>query len=57
MPAIYGGDHSYMFDALEEKPSLEQPEALDAYGDVALGVECAWPTADSGLLPQAPQQS
>jgi hypothetical protein len=45
-----------MFDALEET-SPEQPVALDAYGDVALGVECAWPTADSGLLPQVPQQS
>jgi hypothetical protein len=45
-----------MFDPIEEA-SLEQPEARDAYGDVALGVECAWPTADSGLLPQEPQQS
>jgi hypothetical protein len=45
-----------MFDPLEEA-SPQQPEALDVYGDVALGVECAWPTADSGLLPQAPQQS
>ena len=44
-----------MFDPLEEA-GLEQPEALDAYGDVALGVECAWPTADSGLLPQETQQ-
>jgi len=26
-------------------------------GDVPLGVECAWPTPESGLLPQAAQES
>jgi hypothetical protein len=26
-----------------ENESIEQAEAIDPYGDVALGVECAWP--------------
>jgi hypothetical protein len=26
-----------------ESQSVEQAEARDPYGDVALGVECAWP--------------
>jgi hypothetical protein len=26
-----------------ENPSIEEAENRDPYGDVALGVECAWP--------------
>jgi hypothetical protein len=26
-----------------ETPSIEETQNLDPYGDVALGVECAWP--------------
>jgi hypothetical protein len=40
-----------------EEIVLEQAEHVDPYGDVALGVECAWPTIESGLLPQAAQDS
>jgi hypothetical protein len=32
-----------MRDMSDEAQSLETPP-LDPYGDVALGVECAWPT-------------
>jgi hypothetical protein len=36
--------------------SLEQAEAIDPYGDVALGVECAWPESipDVHALDTAP---
>jgi hypothetical protein len=40
-----------------EEIILEQVAPVNPYGDVALGVECAWPTTESGLLPQAAQES
>jgi hypothetical protein len=33
-----------MCDETEKEPT-EQAKAADPYGDVALGVECAWPQA------------
>jgi hypothetical protein len=35
-------DHCTMRDQTENETS-EEAEAVDPYGDVALGVECAWP--------------
>jgi hypothetical protein len=40
-----------------EEIVLEQVVPVNPYGDVALGVECAWPTIESGLLPQATPES
>ena len=40
-----------------EEVVLEQAEKVNPYGDVALGVECAWPTPLLGLLPQPAQES
>jgi hypothetical protein len=40
-----------------EETLVEQLERVNPYGDVALGVECAWPTAEFDLLAQAAQES
>ena len=40
-----------------EEIVVEQVEPVNPYGDVALGVECAWPAMEFGLLPQAAQES
>jgi hypothetical protein len=39
-----------------ENESIEQGETTDPYGDVALGVECAWPESipDVHALDTAP---
>ncbi|HKQ29107.1 MAG TPA: hypothetical protein VJT77_10945 [Burkholderiales bacterium] len=40
-----------------EEAVVQHTEPVNPYGDVALGVECAWPTTESGLLPHAAQES
>jgi hypothetical protein len=35
-------DHRCMSDQTENE-TTEEADAVDPYGDVALGVECAWP--------------
>ena len=44
-------------DQPAEVTELQPAEHQAPYGDVALGVECAWPGSGFNLLPDEPSES
>ena len=42
---------------MDQAPDIPDPQPADPYGEVALGVECAWPSAEIAILTEPHPES